>query len=94
MVKLILIKNWFWHRLTFRQSRGKQAEALRDSFDINKIDYVYASPLTRAKQTAEILNQNKHNIIYDDRLKEMILVIGTENLLQIFARNTHRPLMI
>ena len=80
--------------LPLNETGIKQAEALRDSFDINKIDYVYASPLTRAKQTAEILNQNKHNIIYDDRLKEMILVIGTENLLQIFARNTHRPLMI
>ncbi|QYN55143.1 histidine phosphatase family protein [Lactobacillus panisapium] len=57
--------------LPLNETGIKQAEALRDSFDINKIDYVYASPLTRAKQTAEILNQNKHNIIYDDRLKEM-----------------------
>lgn len=57
--------------LPLNETGIKQVEALRDSFDINKIDYVYASPLTRAKQTAEILDQDKHNIIYDDRLKEM-----------------------
>lgn len=57
--------------LPLNETGTKQVETLRDSFDIDKIDYVYASPLTRAKQTAEILDQGKHNIIYDDRLKEM-----------------------
>lgn len=57
--------------LPLNETGIKQVESLRDSFDIDKIDYVYASPLARAKQTAEILDQEKHNIIYDDRLKEM-----------------------
>lgn len=57
--------------LPLNETGTKQVETLRDSFDIDKIDYVYASPLTRAKQTAEILDQGKHNIVYDDRLKEM-----------------------
>lgn len=57
--------------LPLNETGTKQVETLRDSFDIDKIDYVYASPLTRAKQTAEILDQGKHNLIYDDRLKEM-----------------------
>ena len=57
--------------LPLNETGIKQAEALRDSFDIERIDYVYASPLIRAKQTAEILDQGKHKIIYDDRLKEM-----------------------
>lgn len=57
--------------LPLNETGIKQVATLRDSFDINKIDCVYASPLLRAKQTAEILDQGKHNIIYDDRLQEM-----------------------
>ncbi|MBA1392752.1 histidine phosphatase family protein, partial [Lactobacillus sp. XV13L] len=57
--------------LPLNETGIKQAEALRDSFDLGKIDYVYASPLKRAKQTAEILDQGRHEIILDDRLKEM-----------------------
>ncbi len=49
----------------------KQVEALRDSFDIRKMDYVYASPLIRAQQTAEILTKGQREIIYDDRLIEL-----------------------
>ncbi|WEV44050.1 histidine phosphatase family protein [Lactobacillus sp. ESL0684] len=57
--------------LPLNETGIKQVETLHNSFDINKIDCVYASPLTRAKQTAEILTQGKREIITDDRLKEM-----------------------
>lgn len=57
--------------LPLNETGIKQVTALGDSFDIEKIDYVYASPLIRAKQTAEILDRGKHDIIYDDRLKEI-----------------------
>lgn len=49
----------------------QQVETLRDSFDINKIDYIYASPLTRARQTAEILAQGQLEVNVDERLKEI-----------------------
>ncbi|WEV70594.1 histidine phosphatase family protein [Lactobacillus sp. ESL0785] len=57
--------------LPLNETGIKQVEALRDSFDINKIDAVYASPLLRAQQTAEILDRGQHQIITDDRLQEM-----------------------
>ncbi|WEV36651.1 histidine phosphatase family protein [Lactobacillus sp. ESL0677] len=57
--------------LPLNETGIKQVEALRDSFDISQIDCVYASPLTRAKQTAEIIDRGQHQIILDDRLKEM-----------------------
>lgn len=57
--------------LPLNETGIKQVETLHASFNIKNIDYVYASPLRRAKQTAEILDQGKHDIIYDDRLKEM-----------------------
>ena len=57
--------------LPLNETGRQQAENLRDSFDINKIDYVYSSPLKRARETAEILNQGKHEILIDDRLTEV-----------------------
>ncbi|MDF7672603.1 histidine phosphatase family protein [Lactobacillus sp. ESL0701] len=57
--------------LPLNQTGIKQVETLRDSFDINQIDYVYASPLKRAQQTAKILAQDKREIITDKRLTEM-----------------------
>ncbi|BDR60928.1 histidine phosphatase family protein [Lactobacillus xylocopicola] len=57
--------------LPLNQTGIKQAETLRDSFDTSKIDHVYASPLARAQETAEIVDQGRHQIIFDDRLKEM-----------------------
>lgn len=50
------------------------------------LDICYCSPLIRAKETAEIVLQNRNvPIIYDDRLKEMCFGIyeGTENSSQI-----------
>ncbi|MDF7639473.1 histidine phosphatase family protein [Lactobacillus sp. ESL0791] len=57
--------------LPLNETGVKQVELLRDSFDTSKIDYVYASPLKRAQETAEILDQGRHQIITDNRLTEM-----------------------
>lgn len=49
-----------------------QAEALHDRIVAENLqfDYVYASPLRRAKKTAEVITGNRPDIIYDDRLVE------------------------
>lgn len=49
----------------------RQAQALHESFDINKIDRVYSSPMKRALQTAEIINNNHCKIQIDGRLQEI-----------------------
>lgn len=49
----------------------KQAEETRDNLMNTKIDIILCSPLQRAKQTAEIINDVRNiPIIYDDRLIE------------------------
>lgn len=48
----------------------KQAETLRDNIKNLKFDAVYASPLKRARETAEIATDKAHEIIFDDRLME------------------------
>ncbi len=48
----------------------KQAEALRDRIKDIKFDAVYASPLKRARETAEIATDGKYKIQFDDRLME------------------------
>lgn len=48
----------------------KQVEELEKHIDINKFDEVYSSPMKRAMQTAEILNQGVHEIKQDKRLCE------------------------
>ncbi|APU70541.1 phosphoglycerate mutase [Companilactobacillus crustorum] len=48
----------------------KQVETLEKQIDINKFDEVYSSPMKRAMQTAEILNQGVHEIHQDKRLYE------------------------
>lgn len=49
----------------------KQAEETRDNLMNTKIDIILCSPLQRAKQTAEIINDARNiPIIYDDRLIE------------------------
>lgn len=53
------------------QAGAKQVEEVSKIIDNNKIDQVYASPLIRAKRTAQILTDFQKNIITDDRLKEM-----------------------
>lgn len=49
----------------------KQVNYLKEHLDINDFDEIYASPLKRAYQTADILNQGTHEIQTDDRLKEI-----------------------
>ena len=48
----------------------KQAEFLRKKIASMQFDIIYSSPLLRAKQTAEILNDHAIKIIYDERLRE------------------------
>ena len=48
----------------------KQIETLAKNIDINQFDEVYSSPMKRALQTAEILNNGVHEIKQDDRLFE------------------------
>ena len=48
-----------------------QAEATSKKLEKEKIDLIICSPLKRTKQTANIINKNKHiPIIYDENLKE------------------------
>lgn len=53
------------------QAGVKQVEEVSKIIDNNKIDKVYASPLIRAKRTAQILTDFQKDIITDGRLKEM-----------------------
>lgn len=48
----------------------EQAKILRDKIKDIHFDIIYSSPLLRAKQTAEILNIQNTQIIYDERLRE------------------------
>lgn len=48
----------------------QQVEELKKYIDINKFDEIYSSPMKRAMQTAEILNQGVHEIQQDKRLVE------------------------
>ena len=48
----------------------KQAEELSEKIKDLKYDVVYCSPLLRAKHTAEIINRNKIETIFDKRLEE------------------------
>lgn len=49
----------------------EQAEATRDALKNEKIDLILCSPLKRAKQTADIINQERNiPIIIDERVSE------------------------
>ena len=48
----------------------KQAEELRKKIKDIKFDIIISSPLLRAKHTANIINSNNLEIIFDDRIKE------------------------
>lgn len=52
--------------------RGKeQAEETKASLKNINFDIIISSPLTRARQTAEIINSDRNlNIVFDDRLRE------------------------
>lgn len=47
-----------------------QAKALHDNIKDIRFTAVYASPLKRAAETAQIATDGKYHIIYDDRLME------------------------
>lgn len=48
-----------------------QAEKARDELEKIQFDVIYSSPLSRAKKTAEIINEKQNAmIVFDDRLKE------------------------
>ncbi|KRO00527.1 histidine phosphatase family protein [Companilactobacillus kimchiensis] len=52
--------------------RGQtQVEYLKNYINIEQFDEIFSSPLKRAYQTAEILNQQTHKINIDNRLKEI-----------------------
>ena len=49
----------------------EQARQTKQNLENTNIDIIFSSPLIRAKQTAEIINEERHlNIIFDDRLRE------------------------
>ena len=48
----------------------KQAEELREKIKNIEYDFIISSPLSRARQTADIINIDNKNIVIDDRLKE------------------------
>lgn len=48
----------------------KQANELKDKIKNMRFDVIICSPLKRAKHTANIININNQNIIYDKRIKE------------------------
>lgn len=48
----------------------KQAEEIKEKLKDIKFDYIFSSPLKRAYKTAEIICNNKNEIIKDERLIE------------------------
>ena len=57
--------------IVLNQTGIEQANEVRNKIDELEIDFIISSPLTRTKQTAEIINKNKSvEIKFDDRLKE------------------------
>lgn len=59
--------------IPLNETGRKQAEELRDKIKHLKFDAVYASPLKRARETAEIATDGKYKIQFDDRLMERSL---------------------
>ena len=48
----------------------KQAEELKEKIKNIEYDFIIASPLSRARHTANIINIENKNIVVDDRIKE------------------------
>lgn len=57
--------------INLNETGKKQAEETREKLLSENIDLIICSPLNRAKQTANIINQGRNiQIIYDDRISE------------------------
>ena len=49
-----------------------QAEKARDELANIQFDVIYSSPLSRARKTAEIINEKQNaSLVFDDRIKEI-----------------------
>lgn len=59
-----------WKDIPLNSKGREQAEILRDKLAGMHFDCCYCSPLSRTKETAEIICKDKCNIVYDDNLKE------------------------
>lgn len=58
--------------IPLNQTGINQAYQAKENLKDIQIDEIYASPLSRASKTADIINENYNlNIKYDDRLKEL-----------------------
>lgn len=57
--------------LSLNETGQKQISKLKENLNINDFDEVYASPLKRAQESAQILNQGVHEIKTDARLREI-----------------------
>ena len=65
------LKKIYNYRHEGLNDRGvEQANILKEKIKNIRFDTIYSSPLLRAQQTAEILNINDIQIIYDERLRE------------------------
>lgn len=53
------------------QAGHDYATQVAANFDPTEYDHIFSSPLTRAKQTAEIFAKGKKKVELDDRLREM-----------------------
>lgn len=56
--------------IELNQEGIKQANITKESLKDVKFDLIICSPLTRTKQTMEIINVNKYPVIYDERIIE------------------------
>lgn len=54
----------------FTENGIKQAKELRDKIKNIEFDIIISSPLIRSKHTADIININKNQIIYDNKITE------------------------
>ncbi len=60
-----------WTDIELNETGLSQVRILRDRLKNTKIDKIYSSPLKRAMQTADIINENyRLDIVYTDGLKE------------------------
>ncbi len=64
------LKHYNYENEELNETGIEQAKVLGEKIKDLNFDVIFSSPLIRAKQTAEIINNNNLNIIYDERLRE------------------------